>query len=333
MKQVKIESSPIELKSRCNFNFFTIKSLTLIFVTIISLTIFLIFRRNHNFKFDKNFDYIHYENDFITEKMKNDAGWHLTLDHAYLINGLIRKYKPKNCLEIGVARGGSAILILNAIKDIPNSNLVSIDIRENYFGDKTKKTGYLVKEKFPELSKKWTLFLGDMPYKFLSNLNQKFDFVFLDAAHVSPGEFMNLIEVFPFLRENTIVVLHDIVWHYFSVYNTSYNIYDARVMPTQNFLMSALIGEKILLNDEQNGFVNIGVICLNKNQKQYYLNYFLLLMNIWQYLPTEEQLIGLRKFIIKYYNNDVLLRIYDYSVEQNRKFFINLKNKKYKLEY
>ena len=120
MKQVKIESSPIELKSRCNFNFITIKSLTLIFVTIISLTIFLIFRRNHNFKFDKNFDYIHYENDFITEKMKNDAGWHLTLDHAYLINGLIRKYKPKNRLEIGVARGGSAILILNAIKDIPN---------------------------------------------------------------------------------------------------------------------------------------------------------------------------------------------------------------------
>lgn len=333
MKKVKIESSSYEFGNINNFKLFFKKPLLLVLFITIFITIFMCFFKSNKLKFDNNFDYIHYENDFITEKMKKEAGWHLTLDHAGLINGLIRYYKPKHCLEIGVARGGSAILILNAIKDIPDSSLVSIDIREYYFGDQTKKTGYLVEEKFPELSKKWKLFLGDMPYKFLSNLNQKFDFVFLDAAHVSPGEFMNLIEILPFLKENAIIVLHDIVWHFFSVYNTSYNIYDARVMPTQIFLMSALNGEKILLESEQNNFINIGVVCLDKNQSKYYLNYFLLLMNIWHYLPSEEQLIGLRKFIIKYYNNETFLRIFDYSVERNKKFFQNLKDKKYKLEY
>ena len=90
-------------------------------------------------KFDKNFDYINYENEIITERIKNESGWLLALNDASIINGLIRKLKPKNLLEIGVARGGSSILILNAIKDFPDSRLVSIDIREQFFGNKEKK--------------------------------------------------------------------------------------------------------------------------------------------------------------------------------------------------
>ena len=259
--------------------------------------------------------------------MKREAGWHLTLEQAYLINGLIRRHKPKNCLEFGVARGGSSILILNAIKDYPDSSLVSIDIRFNYFGNKTKKTGYLVDEKFPELSKKWKLFLGDMPYKFLPKLNRKYDFLFLDTAHVSPGEIINIIEVLPFLRENAIIVLHDITWHFYPVSNTNLSLYDTKIMPTQIFLMSTLIGEKILIKKGKNNFGNIGVVYLDVNQKKYYLNYFLLLMTIWHYIPKKEQIKGLRKYINKYYDDKILMRIFDFSVEQNMKFFNNLKEK------
>ena len=297
------------------------------------------FNRNYNIfilpfrvdktKFDKNFDYINYENEIITERIKNESGWKLALNDALMINGLIRKLKPKNLLEIGVARGGSSILILNAIKDFPDSRLVSIDIREQFFGNREKKTGYLVKEKFPELANKWTLFLGDLPYKFLPKLNLKFDFLFLDSAHVIPGEVMNLIEIFPFLKENAIIVLHDITWHFFPVYKTIYNIFDSKVMPSQIFLMSSLIGEKILLPEGDNNFINIGVVCLSKNQKKYYLDYFLLLMNLWQYLPSNEQLYGLREYIKKYYDNKIFLRIFDFTVEKNKIFFKNLKENKY----
>ena len=43
----------------------------------------------------------------------NGTLYHVTKEEAYFINGIIRKNKLKNCLEIGVAQGGSSILILN----------------------------------------------------------------------------------------------------------------------------------------------------------------------------------------------------------------------------
>ena len=62
--------------------------------------------------------------------MRNYSSWLLDNEQPYFINGIIRKYRPKRCLEIGVANGGSSILILNAIKDIKNSFLISLDINE-----------------------------------------------------------------------------------------------------------------------------------------------------------------------------------------------------------
>jgi predicted O-methyltransferase YrrM len=135
-------------------------------------------------------------------------------NQSYFINVLIRKFKPKNCLEIGVANGGSSILILNAIKDIPDSCLISLDLNTKLFTDKSKKTGYRVNQYFPELTKNWKLFTGQQPHKFLIKLNMKFDFVFLDTAHYAPGEILNFIELLPFLNENAIFVLHDLLYHF-----------------------------------------------------------------------------------------------------------------------
>ena len=77
--------------------------------------------------------------------MINESGWILDLNTVFFINRLIRKHKPKNCLEIGVARGGSSILILNAIKDLPDSRLVSIDLNILFNKDRI---GYLVEKNF-----------------------------------------------------------------------------------------------------------------------------------------------------------------------------------------
>ena len=40
---------------------------------------------------------------------------------------MVRKFKPKKLVEIGVSGGGTAALMLNAIKDIPDAKLYSID--------------------------------------------------------------------------------------------------------------------------------------------------------------------------------------------------------------
>ena len=290
-----------------------------IFYVIMRNTKTDIFKRN--FDFDKNFDYVHYKNDFVSKKIIEESEWLMSLDVAYLINGLIRKHKPKNCLEIGVAKGGSSILILNAIKDIPDSRLVSIDLFSEF---RNKKVGYLVEQKFPQLMNKWDLFVGDMPHKFLIQLNLKFDFLFLDTAHVSPGEFFNIIESLPFLEENAIVVLHDTVWHLNQIVEKQNNISEAKIMPTQIYIFSALVGEKFLVQHDSLKFENVGVVRLAEKQEKYYLNYFSLLMNLWQYMPTNKHLMEFRKFIRKYYRSKLFLSIFDVSVHYNRLFFKNI---------
>ena len=79
-------------------------------------------------------------------------------DERKFINGIIRKYKPKKLVEIGIAQGGSSALILNAIKDMPNAKLFSIDKSDVWYRDKSKKVGWLVKERFQDLMDKWALY-------------------------------------------------------------------------------------------------------------------------------------------------------------------------------
>lgn len=262
----------------------------------------------------KNFDYISYQNYFITNKMKSKAGWMFTSDKQYyLMNGIIRKHRPKNCLEVGVARGGSSILILNAIKDIDNSRLVSLDLNTNFYMNNSLLTGYRVKQYFSELTSKWQLFTGEQPHIFLKKLNIKFDFVFLDTAHISPGEIINFIEILPFLNENAILVLHDIMFHF---YKENIREKIVSVSSPQLLLMSAIYGDKILIKNNK-GIDNMGVIFLYKNQKNHYLDYFLLLLSFWDYLPTKKQINEIRIFIKEYYKDELYLSIFDTAIKNN----------------
>ena len=263
-------------------------------------------------KYDINFNYKDYDTEVITDKIKRDSGWIISLEEAKFINGIIRKNKLKNCLEIGVAYGGSSILILNSIKDIENSILVSLDLNKEINKDPNKLTGYRVSKYFPELKKNWKLYTGDQPHKFLIDLNIKFDFLFLDSAHVSPGEILNFIEALPFLKENAIVVIHDLLWHFEKVINT-------KLFPSCISLIPVLYGDKVFL-DKNNGFIsNIGAVFLYPNQEEHYLDYFLLLLNFWEYIPQEEQINDLRIFIKKYYKNENYINIFDLAVTKNKK--------------
>jgi predicted O-methyltransferase YrrM len=49
----------------------------------------------------------------------------------YFVNGLIRLFRPKKLLEIGVCSGGMSAAILNSIKDIKGAMLYSCDLEKN----------------------------------------------------------------------------------------------------------------------------------------------------------------------------------------------------------
>ena len=132
------------------------------------------------------------------------------MDDQKFLHGLIRKYKPEKLVEIGVSAGGSSALILNAIKDIPHSKLYSIDRKNEWYRNASKKVGWAAKKYFPELVNKWTLFTGKNPAEYLEMIGNNIDFVFIDTVHKTPGEMFNWLEVLPFLKEESIVVFHDL---------------------------------------------------------------------------------------------------------------------------
>ena len=98
------------------------------------------------------------------------------------INGIIRKYKPKKLVEIGVSLGGSSIIMLNAIKDFEKSKLYSIEIRDQNW------IGKCVFEHFPNLINKWKLFKGGITVNFIEKIGNKIDLVMIDTSHFEPGE-------------------------------------------------------------------------------------------------------------------------------------------------
>ena len=250
------------------------------------------------------------------------AGWQASLEQAYFLNGLIRKNKLKNCLEIGVAYGGTSILILNAIKDMKNSYLVSLDLNEQMYMDPSKKTGYRVHKYFPELTKNWKLYTGDQPHKFLVQLEIAFDFLFLDTAHIAPGEIINFIESLPFLKEKAIIAIHDITWHFHD--RSSFKFHPAPIL-----LFSSLYGDKVILGYSRGKIKNLGAVFLYPHQEEHYLDYFLLLLNFWEYMPNENQINDLRIFIKKYYKKDIYINIFNMAISKNKNYIERFKNTKF----
>ena len=160
-------------------------------------------------------------------------------------------------------------------------------------------------------------------------LNIKFDFLFLDSAHVSPGEILNFIEALPFLNENAIVLIHDLFWHFVNVKNSKF-------FPSCINLMPVLYGDKVFVNQKQNRISNIVAVFLYPYQKDHYLDYFLLLLNFWEYIPKVNQISDLRVFIKNYYKKHIYINIFDTAVSLNKianEKFKNYRHKKVKSKY
>ena len=142
--------------------------------------------------------------DNIKETLKKNECSLMWKNQKEFLNGLIRKFKPKKILEVGVRFGGSSSIILNAIQDIPNSHLYSIDI------DNSNLVGKCVNNYFPQFKNKWTLFKGNIAAKFMETIGNEIDLAFFDTSHFEPGEILDFLMVLPFLKEGAIVSFHDI---------------------------------------------------------------------------------------------------------------------------
>ena len=233
-------------------------------------------------------------------------------NEKYFLNGVVRYLKPKKILEVGVAHGGGSAIILNAIKDLSDSNLFSVDYCEKVYGSDIRYTnklsGYVIDEKFPSLKDKWKIFRGGDISKFIENIGGDIDLLVLDTAHIHPWETLNFICVLPFMKKNSWVILHDISLPL---------IKDREEDLACRYLYGHVVSdEKIMpVSDIDSYFANIGAFKVMDDTKKYVGNLFESLLISWQAMPEifneydfplatpmlEEDISNIKKIIEKYY--------------------------------
>ena len=321
--EYKFVRCKLQKKYNCNHCYINEILKTNIKIIILILFIFIIISfeilrniyKKLNIKDDKIKEHIcldKYETNIyeeIREKLLNNQCSQMWANQREFLNGVIRYFKPKKIVEIGVAEGGGTSIILNAIQDIENSHLYSIDLSDS------PNIGKCAKNLFPQFLNKWTLFTGNVAAKFMEQIGNNIDMVFIDSAHFEPGEILDFIIVLPFLKEGAIVGFHDIA-------NQMNNNIKQRNEWAPYIIFNIIRGipyypsGKIFLKHD------IGIKVLNQNQKQYYHDYFRALGGQWQYFPKESHIKLINELFQKYY--DIKCRkMFQETVEFNRIFVKN----------
>ena len=252
---------------------------------------------------DKYETYIYSNIKLKLEKNKCSQMWS---NQREFLNGVIRKFRPKKIVEIGIFDGGGSCIILNAIQDIKNSHLYSIDLSND------RNIGKCVKNLFPEFLSKWTLFTGDIAARFMEQIGYNIDMVFIDSAHVEPGEILDFLIVLPFLKKRAIVGFHDIA-------NQITKTYLGRKEWAPYIIFNMIRGKSFFPSGEIRLKHDIGIKILDKNQKKFYYDYFRALGGQWQYFPKEKHIELIYKYFKKYYDKDCNI-IFNETVETNRIF-------------
>jgi predicted O-methyltransferase YrrM len=240
----------------------------------------------------------------IKKKLLETDCSQMSRNEREFLNGIIRKFRPQKILEVGVNLGGSSIIILNAINDIYGAKLYSIDLNDKEY------VGECVNKYFPNLLKNWKLFKGNIATEFLRNIGNNIDMVFFDTTHLEPGEILDFLIVLPFLKEEAIVVFHDIAKQVKRTNRVAYAPY---------LIYNGIRGEKYLPSGGDILTHNIGGIKLEKNQYRYHEEYFRILGGQWQYFPKEIHIKSIRKFFQEYYDKRCLT-IFEEATSFNRIF-------------
>lgn len=214
----------------------------------------------------------------------------------FFLCGLIKEFQPKKIVEVGVSAGGTTVNIIKCINRLGiKCDMYSVDLLDYYYRDNTKPCGYMIEEINANERSFHRLLTGEILPKRLGEIGNGIDFLILDTVHLLPGEVLDFLAIFPFLKENAVVVLHDIALHHLS---------DKNCIAT-NVLFQTVVAEKYLNNNEY--FPNIAAFRINEDTKKYIFDVFCCLTLPWDYIPDEEQIETYSKMYSEHYGSDALL--------------------------
>ena len=236
----------------------------------------------------------------------------MTREQSGFLCGLIRDHKPEKILELGVASGGTTVNIIRCLEMIGlNSEMYSVDLSEKLYYDSEKETGYYAEDYLRQnaCNVNHKFMLGRYLPEVLKEIGTGIDFVIMDTVHVLPGELLDFLAVFPFLKKNAIVVLHDVVLSH-------ENPIDDRYCFATQILFSSVFADKYLNNGEI--FPNIVALSINDHTKDSISNVFTALTLTWRYLMEKRETELYRNWYLSFYPKE-LISIFDQAVLLNNK--------------
>lgn len=248
-------------------------------------------------------------------------------DIKFLVD-LLRRYKPKNMLEVGVAAGGSTYYILKNLG--PKARLTSVDIRERWFGDESKETGFVVSELMGEIKEdRWKKLFGKDIVYYEDQMKERgpFDFVFIDTVHSMPGEFLTFLAILPFVKNGTPIVFHDTFLHYHLM---------VRDEPFLTATMKDDRLDEVSLNQYCNNLLtssassrhkeipkthcNIGMLIKDRSTTKNILDVIRTMCIPWFYMPPKDMLDRYSEFMKRYYD-ETCSKYFDMCIEYETKYF------------
>ncbi len=225
--------------------------------------------------------------------------------------GLLKKYRPEKIVEIGVAAGGTTAVILSCISILGlNTQLISLDLSENYYRDRSKQTGFIGEEykKISEKEFRHILYTGKYAVEYLETIDNNIDFLILDTVHSLPGELLDFLAYYPYLKMGSIVVLHDIALNHYSTNLEGF---------ATKLLLDTVVAEKSFDIDSEGESINIGAFKITEDTGKYINDVFSVLTITWKYSPDDAEESLYRKIYEQHYSQENI-RCFDTAVKLNR---------------
>lgn len=252
------------------------------------------------------------------------GGSELSRDDLGFICGVIKKYEPKNIVEIGVSTGCTSAVILKCIEELGlESELHSIDLALKCHLNVEKECGYKLKEAFAFLEKTTNvhLMLGKTIAERIDEVvkHGKIDLLILDTTHYLPGELLDFLVCYPYMSEEAVVIVDDLAFAH---------IGESRSAIATPVLFSAIAAKKLL--PEKCAKLNMAGFVLGRETKQYIENLFYALGMPWSYDIGEKTMEEYKEKIYKNYDKDSIL-IFDNVLELQQRTLENMKKAPIKL--
>ena len=221
----------------------------------------------------------------------NTINVEMSKDEIWFLKYLLKTYNPQKIVEIGISAGGNTVNLLQwKNKD---AQLFSIDISTHWYQDNTKFSGWMAEEL--NVKYNWKLYRGYDYLEIYKEIGNDIDFIIIDTIHFMPGEFLTFLAALPQLKDNCIVVLHDIHLNILRISGNKFRKIDNLAHCTGLLFGGVSSNKKWSL--KSNFISNIGAFIVDSSTRENIKDIFHILCSAWHIFPNELNLTDYLEYI------------------------------------